>query len=312
MREHPGLSRQKDSLEDRSFAVNLLVRSYPSACAHIIDMGNVLQTQRLARAARSSSDDGNEYVSSVLQLVKEHPLLLRAKSRILGGTLFHWAAANGSVPLLEGLIRFIIRCASHNPADPSVFPQKLCVSVWIQATADHSCGCRTTAASTVQQELCQLLNKGVALKLTPLMLACEAGHAEAARILLQHGADPQLEDRRGNNTPLHIAAYAGHATVIKVSPSMTNKQQQQHQQLQRQTIQQTKKGFRRTFFCCCLSPFNCYRNMLCTLTSIRSHLIISSSTDSTSPLKARKLCKGSCCCCPCRRSWRPPLPTPCY
>jgi hypothetical protein len=79
--------------------------------------------------------------------------------------------------------------------------------------------CRTTAAAAAadtRQELRQQLNQGFDLHTTPLMLACKHGQAEAARTLLQHGADPQLVDRRGNNTCLHIAAFAGHASVINV------------------------------------------------------------------------------------------------
>jgi ankyrin repeat protein len=83
--------------------------------------------------------------------------------------------------------------------------------------------CRThTAAGAVHQGLCQLLNQGVNLDTTPLMLACKYGHAEAVLTLLQHGADPQLSDRRGNNTCLHTAAYAGHASVIRVSWDVLN------------------------------------------------------------------------------------------
>lgn len=79
--------------------------------------------------------------------------------------------------------------------------------------------CRTTvaAAADIQQELQQQLNTGFDLDTTPLMLACKHGQAEAARTLLQHGANPQLVDRRGNNTCLHIAAFAGHTDVIKVN-----------------------------------------------------------------------------------------------
>lgn len=83
--------------------------------------------------------------------------------------------------------------------------------------------CRThTAAGAVHQGLFQLLNQGGNLDTTPLMLACKYGHAEAVRTLLQHGADPQLSDRRGNNTCLHTAAYAGHASVIRVSWDVLN------------------------------------------------------------------------------------------
>jgi hypothetical protein len=72
-------------------------------------MGNVLQTQRLVRAARSSETHDSVAVSSVLQLVQQRPALLRAKSASVGGTIWHWAAEKGNVLLLEELIRFMIR-----------------------------------------------------------------------------------------------------------------------------------------------------------------------------------------------------------
>jgi hypothetical protein len=72
-------------------------------------MGNVLQTQRLVRAARSDETDNIGHVSSVLQLVQQRPALLRAKSAAVGGTIWHWAAEKGNGLLLEELIRFINR-----------------------------------------------------------------------------------------------------------------------------------------------------------------------------------------------------------
>jgi hypothetical protein len=72
-------------------------------------MGNVLLTQRLVRLAARSDASGNLLLNSVLQLVEQHPALLRAKCAALKGTVWHWAASRGHVVLLEGLIRLVIR-----------------------------------------------------------------------------------------------------------------------------------------------------------------------------------------------------------
>ncbi len=55
-----------------------------------------------------------------------------------------------------------------------------------------------------------------------LHLACSEGHEDIARVLLEHGADVQLEvdmkDPKGcsSKTPLQIAAHAGHLSIIQL------------------------------------------------------------------------------------------------
>ncbi len=49
---------------------------------------------------------------------------------------------------------------------------------------------------------------------TPFWLACERGKEEAARTLLGFGADPWT--RTGKWTALHVAAYEGHASIIRL------------------------------------------------------------------------------------------------
>lgn len=46
---------------------------------------------------------------------------------------------------------------------------------------------------------------------TPLYLAADAGHAPVVRLLLAHGADPNLKVERGGS-PLEIATYEGRST----------------------------------------------------------------------------------------------------
>ena len=53
---------------------------------------------------------------------------------------------------------------------------------------------------------------------TPLMVACTHGHTDIVRMLLKAGA--KIEDHNENgHTPLMEAASAGHVEVAKVSPS---------------------------------------------------------------------------------------------
>ena len=62
----------------------------------------------------------------------------------------------------------------------------------------------------------------------PLHLAAVEGHAEAARALLDHGADANVKNQ-SDDTPAHMAAYKGHAAVLKMlleakaDPSAKNK-----------------------------------------------------------------------------------------
>jgi ankyrin repeat protein len=51
--------------------------------------------------------------------------------------------------------------------------------------------------------------------LTPLMLASENGHDEVVHILLEHGAKPNVINRRGR-TALHLASYKGHEKTCSV------------------------------------------------------------------------------------------------
>lgn len=73
-------------------------------------MGNALHTQRLARAVRQGhANDSGCYIATILQLLQHRPALLRSTHGALGGTVWHWAAAQGDVLLLQALIRLVIR-----------------------------------------------------------------------------------------------------------------------------------------------------------------------------------------------------------
>ncbi len=52
---------------------------------------------------------------------------------------------------------------------------------------------------------------------SPLMYAAEAGHAGAARLLLELGANPDVHaDYNTHSTPLSLAAWRGHFSVVKL------------------------------------------------------------------------------------------------
>lgn len=51
---------------------------------------------------------------------------------------------------------------------------------------------------------------------TPLLLACEAGHADVTAYLLSEGADPLASDMFHCRTALHFAAMGGHAACVRV------------------------------------------------------------------------------------------------
>ncbi len=56
--------------------------------------------------------------------------------------------------------------------------------------------------------------KGPVLGLTPLMAASITGQSDAAELLLQKGAKPDISNKEGS-TPLHAAAFLGHLDIVK-------------------------------------------------------------------------------------------------
>ena len=50
---------------------------------------------------------------------------------------------------------------------------------------------------------------------TPLFIACATGHVDAARLLLDRGADVHTADS-ANTTPLHMACYKGHIEIVQL------------------------------------------------------------------------------------------------
>ena len=59
--------------------------------------------------------------------------------------------------------------------------------------------------------------------MTPLMLACEYGHANIVSYLLRHGANPLLADLNNSRTALHHAAVGGHVDCLEILCSDSTK-----------------------------------------------------------------------------------------
>lgn len=76
---------------------------------------------------------------------------------------------------------------------------------------------RASAAGTKWRRLlASVLNQRSHKSLTPLMLACEHGHATVAAYLLREGADPLAADFVHSRTCLHYAAVGGHADCLRL------------------------------------------------------------------------------------------------
>lgn len=72
------------------------------------------------------------------------------------------------------------------------------------------------AGSKWRRLLATVLNQRSHKSLTPLMLACEHGHATVAAYLLREGADPLASDFVHSRTCLHYAAVGGHADCLRL------------------------------------------------------------------------------------------------
>lgn len=77
-------------------------------------------------------------------------------------------------------------------------------------------GVPSPAAVKWRRLLATVLNQRSHKSLTPLMLACEHGHAGVAAYLLREGADPLATDFAHSRTCLHYAAVGGHADCLRL------------------------------------------------------------------------------------------------
>ncbi len=59
------------------------------------------------------------------------------------------------------------------------------------------------------------LNHGADERFIPLGIAAQQGHKDIVRLLLRHGADPNMKSGAGF-TPLHVACLEGHTAIVQV------------------------------------------------------------------------------------------------
>jgi len=84
------------------------------------------------------------------------------------------------------------------------------------STPAASAAAATAAAAAARNPLCvELLRRADACGRTAAAAAAAAGAAEVLEVLLAHGATVDARDLKGR-TPLHHAAYAGHAECAQV------------------------------------------------------------------------------------------------
>jgi len=89
--------------------------------------------------------------------------------------------------------------------------------VFSQETVDLWAAAATGDLDAVNQRLAagaDVNAKAPSIGLTPLMVASLAGQTEAAELLLEKGADPDIKNNEGNTT-LHMAAFFGHVEIVE-------------------------------------------------------------------------------------------------
>jgi ankyrin repeat protein len=146
----------------------------------------------------AAAEAGQEQV--VAQVLRDKPQLA-AFSGFHGTTSpLHRAAAAGHL----GVCRAIIE------------PLKARIRAAEAATGGPGSPRAAGAGTKWRRLLATVLNQRSHKSLTPLMLACEHGHATVAAYLLREGADPLASDFVHSRTCLHYAAVGGHADCLRL------------------------------------------------------------------------------------------------
>ena len=145
----------------------------------------------------------NNDVAKVSSLIKSSPNLVFSKDGD-GFTPLHLAAANGYTKMAELLL------ASKADANAKDNNGSTPLHQAASAGAEHSALLEVLIAHKAD------VNAADANGLTPLHYASLADNATAAKVLLIHGARPDVRDRVDGNTPLIIAVGKGYMDVAEV------------------------------------------------------------------------------------------------
>lgn len=161
-------------------------------------------SERMERLARAIQNGRDETAKKTLVV---HPGLLNTHDKNNGFTPLHWAVIAGRTNLFFWLIE---KGAEVNAADPAgmtplhkaaVFNRLAYAEALVNAGADPSAMGR----------------KYGTLRLAPIHLAAEEGHAEMINFFLKHGVDVNSPTEGANRiTPLHMAAAKGRASVVEM------------------------------------------------------------------------------------------------
>ncbi len=163
----------------------------------------VLSSSNLAFAGEIHEAVKNNDLAKVRNLINGSPDLVFSKDED-GFTPLHLAAANGYKEMAELLLA---SKADVNAKDNS------------ESTPLH----QAVAAGRQHAELLEVLiarkadvNAADTNGLTPLHYATLADNGKAAKLLLTHGAHPDVRDKVDGNTPLIIAAGKGYKDLAEV------------------------------------------------------------------------------------------------
>ena len=163
----------------------------------------VLSSSNLALAGQIHEAVKNNDLAKVRSLIQDSPDLVFSKDED-GFTPLHLAAANGYRDMAELLVT--------NKADPNAKDNG-------QSTPLH----QAVAAGGEHLDLLELLithqadvNAADINGLTPLHYATLADDGKAVKLLLTHGAHPDVRDNVDGNTPLIIATGKGYKDVAEI------------------------------------------------------------------------------------------------
>ncbi|KAL4440336.1 hypothetical protein ABPG75_003337 [Micractinium tetrahymenae] len=150
----------------------------------------------------AAAERGDE--ATVRQVMSDKPFLAAFTGFHGTTSALHRAAAAGHLPAC----RAILEPLKQRVRDAEAAAAKRGAAVAIAAPSP--------AAAKWRRLLATVLNQRSHKSLTPLMLACEHGHAGVAAYLLREGADPLATDFAHSRTCLHYAAVGGHADCLRL------------------------------------------------------------------------------------------------